>query len=156
MYLQKNEIEQFTIELTTRCNAGCPMCSRYNENWDTRAPNKQLPMLDFDFDIFKNFFTPEILANLKCILFNGKFGDALMHKDFLKFVRYIKTHSSAKIITHTNGSLRSVTWWKELANILDSKDIVTFNIDGLGDTNHIYRQKTDFEKIKRNAVAFIS
>ena len=156
MYLNLNEIEQLTVELTTRCNAACPMCSRYNVNWDTRSPNKQLPMIDFDIEVFKNFLPPKIISNIKMFLFNGKFGDPLMHKNFIDFVKYIKNNSNASILTHTNASLRNEIWWAELGNILDSNDIVSFNIDGLSDTNSLYRQKTNFEKIIKNAKAFIT
>ena len=155
MYLQKHTIEQFTIELTTRCNAACPMCSRYNVNWDTRQPNEQLPMLDFDLDVFKNFLAPDVLQYTKRILFNGKFGEALMHRQFLDFARHLKEHSKAKIIIHTNGSLRSTEFWAELGRLFDDGDTVCFNVDGLEDTNHIYRQKTKFDKIMNNARAFI-
>jgi MoaA/NifB/PqqE/SkfB family radical SAM enzyme len=156
MYLQKNEIDQFTVELTTRCNAGCPMCSRYNEAWDTRAPNKQLPMLDFDIEVFKKFFTPTVLSTTKKFLFNGKFGDPLIHPKFLEFVKYIKDNSNCKIMTHTNASLRTVEWWSELGSMLDTDDIIVFNVDGLADTNLIYRQRTDFNKIMQNAQSFIN
>jgi len=155
MYLQKNEIEQFTVELTTRCNAGCPMCSRYNEAWDTRSPNTQLPMLDFDLSVFKKFFRPDILKNTNKILFNGKFGDPLIHPEFLDIVRYIKEHSNTQIFTHTNASLRNRKWWNELGILMDKRDVISFNIDGLEDTNHIYRQRTNFNKIMQNAKAFI-
>lgn len=155
MYLQKNEIEQFTVELTTKCNAGCPMCSRYNESWDTRAPNKQLPMIDFDLNVFKNFFTPGVMSTTKKFLFNGKFGEPLIHPKFLEFVRYIKDNSNCKIMSHTNASLRSINWWRELGSMLGKDDIIVFNIDGLINTNPIYRQRTDFIKIMQNAQAFI-
>jgi sulfatase maturation enzyme AslB (radical SAM superfamily) len=54
---------------------------------------------------------------------------------------------------HTNGSARDESWWKQLAQ---TKVKVTFGIDGLADTNHLYRVSTDFDKIIANATAFIS
>lgn len=156
MYLKQQEIEQFTVELTTKCNAACPMCSRYNVSWDTRSSNEQLPMIDLELDVFKKFLPPSIISNVKRFLFNGKFGDALMHKGFLEFVKYIKENSDASIIIHTNASLRSEEWWKGLGSILNDRGTVSFNVDGLEDTNLIYRQKTDFSKIIRNAKAFIN
>jgi sulfatase maturation enzyme AslB (radical SAM superfamily) len=53
---------------------------------------------------------------------------------------------------HTNGSAREQNWWKELAK---HRVIVTFGIDGLEDTHHLYRISTDFNKIIDNAKAFI-
>jgi sulfatase maturation enzyme AslB (radical SAM superfamily) len=54
---------------------------------------------------------------------------------------------------HTNGSARDPEWWQRLAQL---KVKVTFGIDGLADTHHLYRISTDFNKIIENAQAFIS
>ena len=54
---------------------------------------------------------------------------------------------------HTNGSARNKNWWEKLANL---KVGVTFALDGLEDTNHLYRIGTDFNKIIENAKTFIS
>jgi sulfatase maturation enzyme AslB (radical SAM superfamily) len=54
---------------------------------------------------------------------------------------------------HTNGSARDPEWWKRLAQL---KVKVTFGLDGLKDTNHLYRISTDFDKIMQNAEAFIT
>ena len=53
-----------------------------------------------------------------------------------------------KLSMHTNGSAREQNWWKELAKY---RVIVTFGIDGLEDTHHLYRISTDFNKIIDNA-----
>jgi sulfatase maturation enzyme AslB (radical SAM superfamily) len=56
---------------------------------------------------------------------------------------------------HTNGSAKTVDWWTNLAQVLGSKGYVVFSVDGLADTNHLYRQNTVFSKIMANAQAFI-
>jgi hypothetical protein len=56
----------------------------------------------------------------------------------------------------SNGSLQSPEWWRELASVLGGpRDKVCFSIDGLADTNHLYRVNSRFEKIMANAEAFI-
>jgi sulfatase maturation enzyme AslB (radical SAM superfamily) len=55
---------------------------------------------------------------------------------------------------NTNGSARQEDWWIELASVL-GKGYVIFSIDGLEDTNHLYRKGTNFERIIKNAKAFI-
>jgi hypothetical protein len=64
-------------------------------------------------------------------------------------------NTSLNIRIHTNGSLRSVEWWKLLASVLPKTHLVIFAIDGLADTNHLYRVGTNFDKIIENAKAFI-
>jgi sulfatase maturation enzyme AslB (radical SAM superfamily) len=57
---------------------------------------------------------------------------------------------------NTNGGLRHRTWWQDLAGILNqSRDYVVFSIDGLADTNHIYRRGVVWDKVMENAQAFI-
>ena len=45
---------------------------------------------------------------------------------------------------------------KNLASIMRKPDKVIFAIDGLEDTNHLYRVNTNFNKIMENAKAFIN
>jgi MoaA/NifB/PqqE/SkfB family radical SAM enzyme len=57
---------------------------------------------------------------------------------------------------HTNGSAKKPDWWKELAKTIGKNGYVVFGLDGLEDTNHLYRQNTIWSKIMDNAEAFIS
>ena len=47
------------------------------------------------------------------------------------------------------------TWWYSLAQILDDKCKVIFSIDGLKDTNKLYRVNSNFDRIMENVEAFI-
>ena len=155
-------MQRVSVELTTKCNAACPMCSRFKGDWDksywdTRTPNKEMPLQDLDFEVFKKAFTPNILKTIKEFVFNGKLGDPLIHPNSMKFFKYIKEHSpNTCVFIFTNASLRSHDYWKELASVLGKHDAVKFSIDGLEDTNHIYRQRTDWNKIINNARTFIN
>jgi sulfatase maturation enzyme AslB (radical SAM superfamily) len=53
---------------------------------------------------------------------------------------------------NTNGSARTVKWWRELAK---TGVRIRFGIDGLEDTHKLYRIGTDWKMIMRNAKAFI-
>jgi len=71
--------------------------------------------------------------------------------------QYCKDESpDIKISIHTNGSARTIDWWKDLAKALPSNHRVVFAIDGLADTHSIYRVGTHFDKIIENAQAFMS
>jgi MoaA/NifB/PqqE/SkfB family radical SAM enzyme len=79
-----------------------------------------------------------------------------MHPEFLEFLEFAKTLNRFTFIIHTNGSLRNVAYWHSLAKVLKNTDHrVMFSVDGLADTNHIYRQKTSWNKIIDNARSFI-
>jgi sulfatase maturation enzyme AslB (radical SAM superfamily) len=54
---------------------------------------------------------------------------------------------------NTNGGARPDYFWEDLADI---NVVVTFSIDGLEDTNHLYRQKVKWERVMENAKAFIN
>ena len=57
----------------------------------------------------------------------------------------------------TNGGLRSVGWWEELGRVMLRTDsCVELHVDGLRDTNPLYRVHTDFDKIMANARAYMA
>ncbi len=55
----------------------------------------------------------------------------------------------------TNGGARSDGWWAHLGAVLGDSGRVIFAVDGLEETNAIYRRNVDFERVMRNARAFI-
>jgi len=84
----------------------------------------------------------------------GTYGDPMMCNDIVEICQYFKKVNPAlRIGAHTNGSLRKREIYEKLAGVLD---FLAFGIDGLEDTNHIYRRRTNFSKIIENATAFIN
>jgi len=151
MFYQK--ITQLELELTTRCNASCPQCVRNfygGKTWPT------LPMVDIDLELIKTKIPDSILKDLIEIRICGTYGDPCIYQDLIELVKYLNSKTSAQLTINTNGSLRTTKWWKDLANVLKKDDRVIFGIDGLDDTNHLYRVNTNFKKIINNAKAFIS
>ena len=139
------------LELSTKCNAVCPQCSR---NYFGAYTWPGLPVLNANFEKIKQNLGEPFLKNLKKIRLYGTYGDPCMHKYFLDIIGWLVKHTNANIIISTNGSLRSVAWWKKLAGILRPTDKVIFCIDGLEDTNHLYRKNTKFKKIVDNLRSF--
>ena len=83
------------------------------------------------------------------------FGDPMASK-YLKYAIDILMKKQIDIKIFTNGSLRNTFWWKNLGSLFsNSKSSVVFSIDGLKDTNAIYRINSQFEKIMENAKAYI-
>lgn len=152
-----DKVSQMHIELTNRCNAACPMCVRFYNNSPLLRPDIQLG--EISIDQFKSWFPPEFLNHVQLILFCGVHGDPCIARDTLEIVEYIIQESpKTKIRFNTNGGMRNPEWWLKLGNMLkhNSEHYVTFSIDGLKDTNHIYRRNVIWDKLMANVTAFNS
>ena len=148
------EIKRVHLGITSKCNANCPMCIR-NVNGGPLNPNIKFDELSLE-DI-KKAMSPEFVRQLRYIYCCGNVGDPMLTKDLLPIMKYFKECSKdTGVCFHTNGSGRSEEWWKEMGAILNNSwDCVRFSIDGLGDTNHLYRRGTDFDKIIKSVKAFV-
>ena len=147
------DLEQIHLEITNNCQASCPMCSR---NHHGGLENPLIKIQEWTLEDFKHIINQEVLDQIKNIYFCGNFGDPLLNDDLIDMCEYVKNNSAVSIRIHTNGSLRDSEWWKKLAKVLPSEHIVVFGIDGLGDTHHRYRIGTNYERILKNAKAFIA
>lgn len=145
-----DKITQIEIELTTRCNASCPQCSR---NYYGGKTWHNLPIVDLDINLLQHRLAP-IISSLNHIRLCGTYGDPCIHPQLIDFVKWIKYNSACEITINTNGSLRTYTWWKKLAKVLGKQGRVFFGIDGLEDTHHLHRRGTNFQKIIKNLTAF--
>lgn len=149
-----SQLNQIQIEITNRCQASCPMCLR---NIHGGIDNDLLSLNDWTIEGFKEVFNSTVLNQINKLHFCGDFGDPIMNNDLISMCQYIKTNKPSLYVSiTTNGSARSVSWWKDLANSLPNNHKVEFGIDGLSDTHSIHRIGTNFTKIIDNAKAFIS
>jgi len=149
-----NDLNSIHLEITSRCQAKCPMCSR---NYRSGIENPNLKLADWTIDEFKNIITIDVLSQINNIYFCGNFGDPIINDHLLEMCRYIKdVNPNFGVRIHTNGGARKTDWWKELRSCLPENHIVIFGIDGLEDTHHLYRVGTTYDTVIRNAKAFIS
>ena len=147
--LKLSEIYFLHIELTTRCNARCPMCMRNYRGVDY---NSGYPDAELTLEDIQHILTPEVLKTIHHINFNGNLGDFSLAKDGAEIVQYLVNHDITMTI-NTNGSLRPKTWWQKLA----SPNVkIGFALDGLSDTHALYRQDTDWNRIIENAQSYIA
>lgn len=146
------------VELTNRCNAGCPQCPRTG----TFPGNVSEEIFNSGYhELTLNDFKKLPLNQIGYIRFCGNYGDPIIAKDALDIFEYCIQTSAIKIMT--NASLRNEKWWSSLAEIMQSSNNkirqisnVEFSIDGLHDTNHLYRMNTNWDTIIKNAKAFIA
>ena len=159
-YLNFNKPIVVQVELTTKCNAMCPMCARVDDRTNGQYLNPYMPHeADMNFETWKNFFDKWTLDRVGHIDHTPVFGDPLASNTFISSLEYIaRLKPSINVHANTNASLRTTDYWKQLANVMsfNKENWITFSIDGLADTNHLYRRMTNFDKIMDNANAFIS
>ena len=162
MYEVEN-VKRLHIELSSRCNASCPACSR---NYSGGPVSVDLELTELSIDDIKRMVPVEIASNLIGINFCGNVGDPGMAPDLIPILEYFREHSP-KIVQQlrTNGGMRNEKFWTSLGNFfvnqppardnhLFSKAGVVFSVDGLEDTNHIYRRGVIWEKLLRNMRAY--
>lgn len=144
-------IREVHLELSTICNAACPLCPR---NFRGHPYNDGYPELNFTLENARTIFKPAFLTQLDKIWINGNYGDIVMNPEAVDIVRYFREHNQNLIIEiSTNGSARNAEFWKSLAK-LDTH--VFFCLDGLEDTHHLYRQNTKWSTIIKNAKTYIA
>jgi MoaA/NifB/PqqE/SkfB family radical SAM enzyme len=148
-----NQLESIHLEISNNCQASCPMCSR---NHHGGLDNPLIKVQDWTLEDFKTIINQDVLDQVNHLYFCGNFGDPLLNNNLIEMCEHVKNNSNVSIRIHTNGSLRSVQWWKNLAKALPTNHVVIFGIDGLEDTHSRYRIGTDYNKIIKNAQAFIA
>lgn len=146
----------FHIELTDKCNAGCPMCPRtdaLNFCWPDRSRvfNVELTLADF-----RTHFTDALCARTDEIVFGGAYGDPGAASQLLEIVEHL-TQRGVRLAISTNGGLRPPRWWTRLGQAMQrTGSRLELHVDGLADTNHFYRVNTRFDRIMENARAYIA
>ena len=151
---QYDEITQIHFEVTSRCNAACPMCAR-NDNGGPVIST--LPLTELTLEDCKEIFPEDFVKRLQHWKFCGNYGDPCVAHDAKEICEWlINLNSNIQISIHTNGSIRRPEWWADLARILGKNGHVVWGLDGLRDTNHIYRKNTNWDVIMNNVAAFRS
>ena len=147
------DIKAVHLEITQRCQAACPMCDR-NENGG--PDNRHITNAELSLEDCKRIFTPEFIAQLDTMYMCGNLGDPIVARDTLEVFRYFREHNPRMWLSmNTNAGAKDVEWWQKLAQVFGRMGTVIFSVDGLSDTNHLYRQNVQWSKVERNMRAFI-
>ena len=137
------EISHVHFEPTQRCQALCPMCDRTN--------NPHIKNAEITIDQFKKIIDADFAKQLKSFLMCGNHGDPMIAKDTLDMYKWLR-YNNSNLYLHmtTNGGGRSDDWWKELAKVFGNFGKVTFSVDGLEDTNHLYRVNVNWDRVENS------
>lgn len=115
-----------------------------------------LEQVDLSLEDIRTIFGPSLVSQLQGIDFCGSYGDPAMAPDLLAIVDHFRLGSpGSRLVIFSNGGLRAPAWWRELASVLGRPSRVVFGIDGIGDTNAVYRRNVVFDRVMANARAFI-
>ena len=153
MQFNKDNVRVLHLESTTVCNAACPQCARE----DATLYNDSLHRAELTVEKIKELFAVPFIKKLEKVFMCGDFGDPAANHNTLRILEYFRSiNPGITLGMNTNGSVQNTEWWGKLGNLFRNPlDYCVFSIDGLEDTNHIYRVNTRFEKIIENVDAFI-
>ena len=156
-------VRRLHIELSSRCNASCPVCSR---NFCGGPVVPDLELTELSLADIKRMVPNEIAKNLVGINYCGNVGDPGMAPDLIPILNYFSEQCPPIVQQiRTNGGMRNEKFWTELGeffvkqpkgtgtHLFDQPGVV-FSVDGLEDTNHIYRRGVKWEKLIANMRAY--
>lgn len=155
--LADKDIKILHIEPTDACNAACPQCFR-----EVDPSFNKTNLHHLSIEQIKDLLDTDTIRGLSKIYMCGNYGDPAAGKHTLEIYKYFKQiNPTITLGMNTNGGLRNKEWWQELAKIMYTsspypQEYVVFSIDGLEDTNHIYRVNVNWDKLIENVKAFIS
>lgn len=139
------------LEISTYCNAACPQCPR---NYFGGKTVSNLPLINWKLNQLQQALDESFIKRLQMIYFCGTYGDPLMNNELVAMCQWLKLiNSNLKIGIHTNGGVGSKKTFESLAGLVN---FIAFGIDGLSDTNHIYRRNTKWNTVLQNCTAFIN
>ena len=149
-----DDIKMVHLEVTQRCQAACPMCDR-NENGG--PDNRHINNTELSLDDCKKIFSIDFIKQLSTMYMCGNLGDPIVAHDTLEIFKYFREHNPTMWLSmNTNAGAKDETWWTDLAGTIGRHGAVIFSVDGLSDTNHLYRQNVKWDNVERNMKAFIS
>ena len=140
-----NELQYLDLEASSLCNALCAICNR---RYSGGQKVENMVETYITFNQFKDWFNPDFLKNLRGISLCGNYGDPMTNPELLDILRYTKDiNPKIEITMNTNASGRTPEFWAELSEIINTNGHLTFSVDGLKNTNWIYRRGTKWDKI---------
>ena len=140
------------LEPTDVCPAACPLCARETDP----AFNKSLKH-HLTVEQIQQHLSVDAIKQLDKMFMCGNYGDPAAGTYTLEIYDYFrKVNPKITLGMNTNGGIRGQWWWNQIGlRFNQPQDYVVFSIDGLEDTNHIYRKNVNWNSVMFNAQAFI-
>ena len=141
------------VEATDRCNAQCPVCIRSYQGGPVRSYVKDS---ELGLKHFTEYLGNKFISNIGSWNFCGNKGDPSSALELVEIFEYIlKCNPETKIDMRTNGGARGKNFWVSIGELFEGTQCrVIFAVDGLEDTNHIYRKNVKWKNLWRNMEAY--
>ena len=147
------KIKVLHVEPTDVCQAACPLCARETDKNFNKSSSHHLTV-----DQILKHFDEGVIADLDKIFMCGNYGDPAAGQHTKTIYQYFRNINPSIVLgMNTNGALKNSRWWTEIGKLFNQQnDYVVFSIDGLEDTNHVYRRNVDWHKLMNNARTYIA
>lgn len=151
--LMSRDIKNLHLESTDLCQAACPACARETDPVFNKKEQHHL-----DMQKILHVFDASQIIKLDKMYMCGNYGDPAAGRYTMDiYHEFRKLNPNIVLGMNTNGALRNAAWWQELGSIINRRrDFVVFSIDGLADTNHVYRKNVDWDKLITNVKSYIA
>lgn len=149
MKLSSKNIIRIDFEISSLCNANCPICPRYYSHSGELLPFKQTY---WSIEDVKKYINVEIIRNLKFLYLCGNFGDPMANPDVYEICKYFRDNNkNITIEISTNGGVGTPSVYEKLSKI----DVnIRFAVDGYQSNNELYRVGVKWDKLIANIDAF--
>lgn len=157
MYQSIQDINKLDLALTSVCNAKCVDCARWWMDTTTQYHNPKDTHANHHWPIEELKSHLDHLTDIRSVLICGNAGDPFAHPQLADICEWMSERwgeSLREISIDTNGSLGNKDTWKRLA-VIKQIDI-RFAVDGLSETNHIYRRGVPWHRVVHNIELFHS
>ena len=150
-----SDLDTIRVEITNKCNARCPGCERTVDG-DTH-PELKKNVVEYTLEDFKTMFPKEIIPN-KEFFFGGTVDDPMMNKNVYDICEYVITNDGEVTLETNTGANTKETYERlgKLSKNADGRLHVFFSVDGLEETNHLYRVNVVWSKVLENMTAYSS
>ena len=147
------KIKVLHIEPTDVCQAACPLCARETDPLFRKDQKHHLRI-----EQIQQHISDRVISGLDKMFMCGDYGDPAAGYYTMDIYRYFKKiNPTITLGMNSNGAVQSTFFWHTLGQLFDQpKDYCVFSIDGLEDTNHVYRRNVNWNKLMANAEAFIA
>ena len=143
------------LEASTLCNSICPWCPRYNNFSPNLNPNIVEEV--YTLKRFKDHFPQDFIKQINFWTFAGDYGDPCTSPELLPILEYItEVRPDSAMQINTNGGMKTTPFWIALGELFrqNHSRYVIFSVDGLEDTNHIYRRNVKWNKVRDNMYCY--
>jgi len=147
MTISKNNLHAIHWEVSSACQATCPVCIR-------RGMFGQLGSFEQRYTTLLEF--ANAIGHIRSIVsftFCGNIGDPMANPDMFKIARCAKfTQNFAQVRINTNGGIGRTEQYTELGKLGVT---IVFGLDGVGAVNNLYRAGVDWSAVEKNVRAFV-